>query len=497
MASTPDTPSSDYMTMKPYWDMVETIMGGADAMREAGQAYLPKFTNETIGDYEYRRENAKFTNIFADIVSNLAAKPFAEPVTLKEDTVDERLMALAEDIDGRGNNLHVFASEVFHAGIASAVDWILVDFTKAKAGATLADERRSGARPYCVRIPAKSMIAVYSATIDGREQFTHVRFEQTMKARDGFSEVCVGRIRVFDRAPIYDEAGNITGYAPPTFEVWEQRTTGRWKGTWAMVDQGQMTIDEIPIRPFLTGRRRGSSWTFIPPMRDAAHLQIEHYQQETGLKSIKELTAFPMLAGNGVQPPMQGDQVVPVPVGPKTTLYAPPTGETGQHGEWAFVEPSATSLEFLARDVERTEKQLRELGRQPLIASQMTVVQAGMNAQKANSAIQAWALGLKDTLEACFGLMAKWLKSDLKPVVTVFTDFALETGDDKGPDFLLKMRESGDLSRRTLWSEGKRRNILSADFDPDAEEAALEEELPAEDTADDITGAQTPPANAA
>lgn len=499
MATAPDTTSSDYVAMLPYWNMVDAILEGADAMRKAGEAYLPKFPNETIVDYDYRLDNAKFSNIFSDIVSSLAAKPFAEPVALKEGTADERFTALADDIDGRGNNLHVFASEVFYAGIASAIDWILVDFAKAKPGATLADERKSGVRPYWVRIPAKSMIAVYSAVIDGREQFTHVRFEQTTKARSGFDEVCVSRIRVFDRAPLFDEAGNITGYAAPTFQVWEQRTTGRWKGTWTVVDEGPMTIDEIPVRPFATGRRKGGSWTFTPPLQDAAHLQVEHYQQETGLKSIKELTAFPMLAGNGVQPQMKGDVVVPVPVGPKTTLYAPPSGEDGQHGEWAFVEPSATSLEFLAKDVERTEKQLRELGRQPLIASQMTVVQAGMNAQKANSAIQAWALGLKDTLEACFWLTAKWLKSDLKPVVQVFTDFALEMGDDKGPDFLLTMREKGDLSRSTLWSEAKRRNILSGDFDPKAEEKAIADELPDEDSEEDALGALPPadPANAA
>jgi hypothetical protein len=47
----------------------------------------------------------------------------------------------------------------------------------------------------------------------------------------------------------------------------------------------------------------------------------------------------------------------------------------------------------------------------------MTVVQAGMNAQKANSAIQAWALGLKDALEQAFVFTALWLGEKTSPSV--------------------------------------------------------------------------------
>jgi hypothetical protein len=55
-------------------------------------------------------------------------------------------------------------------------------------------------------------------------------------------------------------------------------------------------------------------------------MQIEEFQQESNLKSIKELTAFPMLAGNGVSPPdkrADGSEVI-VPVGPRAVLFAPP-----------------------------------------------------------------------------------------------------------------------------------------------------------------------------
>jgi hypothetical protein len=152
-------------------------------------------------------------------------------------------------------------------------------------------------------------------------------------------------------------------------------------------------------------------------------------------------------------------------------------------------------LKFLAADVEATEKQLREIGRQPLISGQMTVVQAGMNAQKANSAIQSWALALKDALEQALVLTAAWLNigPDQAPEVRVFTDFEVGLDDDKGLDTLATARAAGDLSRETYWEELRRRNVLSPDFDAEEEQDKLLGETPDADTETDLEGATTPP----
>jgi hypothetical protein len=87
--------------------------------------------------------------------------------------------------------------------------------------------------------------------------------------------------------------------------------------------------------PFITGKRIGSTWQVRPPLREIAHLQVEEYQQESNLKSVMELTCYPMLAGNGVNGSIAGDDgkavAIRVPVGPWGVLFAPPDG-TGNHG---------------------------------------------------------------------------------------------------------------------------------------------------------------------
>lgn len=499
MAKTPDTPSRDYEAMLPYWEKIEAILGGAEAMRDAGgtaatsiNPYLPKFSEERWKRYRERRQFCKFTNIFGDIVSGLAAKPFSKKVDLvdKED-VSPSYAKLVEDVDGRGNNLHVFAAETFYHGIAYAVDWVLVEYTRARPRPdgrplTLEDQGPKGQnlKPYWVRIPATRMLAVESNTVRGREIFTHARIKETVTRRIGFEEEVIERVRVLNREPIEDGLGRVIDYAPATWELWEQQSGRRGKTTWERIDGGEITIGEIALVPFSAGRRLGASWTWAPPMRDAADLQIEHFQEESALKHIKHLTAFPMLAGNGIEPALDaaGDPK-PVEIGPQAVLYARPIiGETSvTHGEWKFIEPTAESLKFLADQVEETERQLRELGRQPLTASAgITVVQAAMASQKASSAAQAWAWALKDALEQALRFTALWLKEDpaAAPAVFVHTDFAIETADEQGPPALIEARKNGDLSRRTLWGELQRRAILSRDFDAEAEEKALEEEAP-------------------
>lgn len=505
MTTSPDETSSDYKAMTPYRTMVDAILGGVEAMR-AVPDYLPQFPNESTSDYTYRLANSKFTNVFSDIVDDLSARPFAEPLTLNEGA-SPRVEALAQDIDAQGNNLHVYANNWFHGGIAYSIEWTLVDYTKPRArpdGAPLSlqDEERQGLRPYFVRIPDKHVLAAYTAIVEGVEQFVHVRISEVATERKGYDEETVERVRILNRDPIIGESGELIGWAPATYEVLQKDKDA---GGWSVVDAGQITIGVIPLVPFVTGRREGKSWRTRPPLKAAAELQIEMYQQETNLKSAKEATAFPMLSASGVSPDIEGGQVKPIPTGPKTVLYAPPYGENGQSGEWKYVEISANSLKFLAEEVDTTENQLRELGRQPLTAKSgnLTVVTTTFAAQKGNSAVQQWALSLQDAINQAMVYVAMWLNEPVEraATVTVFTDFALDMQDDKGPDVLLSMRAKGDLSRRTLWKENRRRNILAADFDPDGEEKALSEEAArvSEDAASSSQdpAAQSDPAQAA
>jgi hypothetical protein len=491
----PMVPSSDYRAMEPFWYMVEQILEGTMAVRAAGQVFLPKYPNESYLDYEARRVNSKFTNIYRDIVETLAAKPFSKEIRIVDGTSTASIDELVEDIDGQGNHLHVFAAQVFFQSVNDGVDWIFIDKQQVPENSTIAVEKQLGVRPYWVHIPAKRLLAVYSDVIDGHETIIHARIWEPTVQRVGYKEVQFNRVRELNRAKNADGS-----YGPATFIVWEERKEPNTQVTyWVNISQGPIAIGEIALVPVITGRRKGNAWQFVPPMQDAAFLQIEHYQQETNLKVIKEQAAFPMLAGNGVTPPTDAaGQPVPINIGPKTVLFAPPGADATRYvGRWEFVEPSSTSMKFLADDVQATEQQLRELGRQPLTAQtgNLTVVTTAFAAQKGNSAIQAWALNLKDALEQAMLYTVQWLGETAQPEIQVHTDFAIDLESPEAPTFLQFLRTNGDISRAAVLAEAQRRDYLSPEFDPDDDQKELDKEEPAAPTPQDIADALPPNPN--
>lgn len=489
---TPEATSSDYEAMAPYWRMVSAILGGTETMRAGGQTYLPKFEHESKACYDTRLASAKFTNIFSDIVDTLASKPFEKELVIeKSDAVDD----LIEDIDGQGNHIHVFGAGMFHSGVSDAITWALIDYTAdVPQGATRAAEQALGARPYWVNIPASNMLAVYSETIGGREVITHARYREDAKERDGFDEVVRKRVRVLQREVVYDETGKAMSAGAATWELYEkQKDATDAKEKWVSISSGVYSIGIIPLVPFITGRRLGSSWVIRPALQSAAHLQIEHYQQESELKYMRQRTAFAMLAGNGVEPATdeQGNPK-PVPTGPFSVLYAPP-GSDGKNGSWEILEPSGSSLEFCSKEVDKTEAQLRELGRQPLTAQSgnITTITAAFAGDKAHTVIEAWALNFKDFLENCLKITTMWRGSQIEPEVQVNTDFALSLREDTGASNLDAARGRGDISHETWFDEMKRRGIIGPNRTFEEENKRLIEEMPGDPTANDLADALT------
>jgi hypothetical protein len=461
--------SPDSAAMLEYWDLTDTLVDGINSLRLAGERYLPKFADEGSKEHQFRLKLTKLTNIYRDIIEGLSAKPFEQEIALIVDdanAIPTEIESFIEDVDGSGNNLTIFSAATFFNGINSAIDWIWVDYPKRDPSiVTLAQQKAAGVRPYWSHVLGRNILDVRSKVINGEETLTYLKI---------YEPGATDKVRIFERV----ETGEVTW----RLYVKSDQPSLDGKTQFILEDEGNITIGVIPFVPFITGRRDGRSWRFFPAMRDAADLQIELYQQESGLKFAKTLTAYPMLAGNGITPPMEADGVTvkKIAVGPSRVLYAPPHA-SGTVGSWAYVEPNAQSLTFLAKDVEETIKQLRELGRQPLVATMgITVVQAGMAAGKAKSAVKAWGLGLKDALENALVITCLWMaisEVTYDPTVAVYLEFD-EFLEGKDLDALQAARAGKDISQLTYWEELKRRAVLSPEFDAGVEEQRLLDELP-------------------
>lgn len=465
-----ESKSKDYAHMWKYWNKVEPIIEGLDSMKEQRERFLPRFPDESDANYNYRLGLAKLTNICRDVSEGLSSKPFEEEITLinnDDTTADGKFVSdFIEDVDGRGNNLSTFSSLTFFNGITNAIDWIFVDFPTVDTSRPISREQAKQKKlvPYWTHVLGKNVFDIRTKIHNSKELISFIKI---FEPSDGVEP---DKIRIFER--------NDTGLV--TWKLYKKDEDGKH---YNLEKEGKLSIQLIPFVPFITGRRNGNSYKFYPAMSDAVDLQITLYQNETALEYIKTMTGYPMLAANGMSPQKDASgKPITVAVGPNKVLYGP-TNSAGQNGEWKYIEPSANSLEFLQKNIDRTKQDLRELGRQPLTAlsTQLTTTTTAIAAGKAKSAVTVWALSLKDTLENCLKITMLWLSSKHEPEVNVFTGFDDILNDGTDITALLSMRQNGDLSRETLYVEMKRRKVLSPEFNFNSESERILNEIPSDE----------------
>lgn len=454
----------DIAAMGEYWSDVDDILKGVKAM--ANERHLPRLPHETVDEYKLRASVVKMTNVFDDIVDGLVSRPFGEDVTFTTTDTDgeppESVEAWSENIDGAGSNLTQYSERVFRSGVARSVAFIMVDSPKIAAEIrTRADEIAAGIRPYWTTIHPSNMCALRSTMINSVEVNTYARYVEPTVPQ---------RVREFVR----NSDGTIEYF------VWVMRDAvakPKEGEEYELEDHGKFGIDVIPIVVFATGERQGRTQEYRPALKKIVELQIDLFQDESGLKWIKRLAAYPMLAGNGITPP-KDDEGKPKPMltGPNRTLYSPPDGN-GNSGSWQWIEPSTANMTFISNEIKNTIASMRELGNQPLTPTNdsQTRVQATQTASKSNAPIKRWVGALRDALENAAVIACKFAgitPEQYDPTVFVFDDFAITDRDDEN-DTLSADRENGDLSQVTLWEERKRRGVYGPDFTAERETARL------------------------
>lgn len=459
--------SSAYRDMLPDWQLVLDLMGGTRAMRAAGERHLPRHPRETPKEYRARLNRTFLFNYFTKVLTNLAAKPFAKPVQLGEEAPEE-LHAMTDDVDRQGHDLTSWARAVFEDGLAKGFTHILVDYpvVDPKEVKTLEDERRIGARPYFVHVPAESLIAAYVEVADGVERLTHVRIRETEVRREGYGEVEVERIRVLE---------------PTTWEVFERVGNGAWKSAEAGTNQ----LGYIPLVTWYAGKRKGHMQA-RPPLLDLAQKNVEHWQSASDQRNVLTVARFPMLAASGVTLPAGGEgqgedeneNSRKLTIGPSTLL----TTENPQ-GKFYYVEHGGAAISAGRQDLEDLKDEMAALGIELLVkrSGTPTATASSINEAKSKSELEAMAEGFGDALELALYFAAQWMRlqvDDASLKVRVHTDFGLTEKDKQDLDVLFKARAKGDISREAFLTELKRRGVLVPDFDANVDAELLMSEGP-------------------
>lgn len=443
-----DTPSLAYLDMLCDLELVTTLMGGTEAMREAGQKYLPREPKESIAAYRNRLSRSVLYNAFADTVQKLVGKPFSKPVNLLQDT-PEQIAEWCKDIDLCGSNITTFCREVFEYGLTDGLVHLLVDHPRNDGAKTLADEQQLKTRPYIVPVRAADLIGWRSELVNGVRTLTQVRFRENSTEADGeWGEKCVQRIRV-----LY----------PDRFELYELQ-----KKDWVIVDQGITSLGHIPLVTFYTGKT--SYMTAKPPLLDLAHLNVLHWQSSSDQEHILHFIRFPLLHGAGFAQDQKD-----IEIGPNRMIMS-----EDPQAKLTFVEHTGAAVDSGRQSIRDLEEKMDAMGGQLLLqrSGDSTATAASLDTAKSHSALQDMVRRMENAMQQAFMLMALWAKlpEDKAGGVNINEDFGLSLISGKDEDTLLKSRLSGELSRESFLTELKRRNVLRNELDIEEEIDRIETE---------------------
>lgn len=472
----PSCTSADYQHMEPIWNKIRAILGGLHSVRACGKTYLPKYEAESEAEYKRRLASTTWRPEFEDGLRNLSAKPFQKDITVG-DKASQQIKDFAEDVDGQGNNLTRFSKDTFDNALSYGVEGILVDYPSMAPGITLADERAVGARPYWTHLNATNIIALYFDVVGGNTIIKHLRYRECYTEQDGFGEKEIERIRVFEMRDTV-----------AWFQVWESvpdvaAAKKAGEATVMLVQEGPISLKTIPVALFFTGKRYGN-YSVKPPLESLADMQIELYQSLSRKEEILTYSGAPMLKVIGVDTDSlptrddgEGNKVPYVQTGPKISLMLS-MNQDGKGGDADYIQPSADNIRVICDDINNTIENMRRLAMQPITdkSGNPTATGQAIDQAKAHSTLQSWALGLKDALEVAFKYTAQWMQLNEEPEVQVFTDFGVDATGVEEAAVLQKDAQSGQISRRTYWAELQRRDILSAEFDADAEEELISQQ---------------------
>ncbi|MDT3686487.1 MAG: DUF4055 domain-containing protein [Pseudorhodoplanes sp.] len=455
----PDTLSAEVEAMQPIWRKIGDVLEGHDAIKRGGEMYLPRFEKETEQKYKRRLADAPWRPIFSAALESLCARPFRKPVTLNG-TPPAALQKFAENVDGRGNSLSVFARLLFDEAVANGPGLFLVDYSRPTPRAdgkplTIAEEKAQGLRPYWVMIRPRDVIDVRTDWIRGREVVTHARWFEYATTAEGFSETTVTRVRVMERDP---------GGAGARWTLW-QKPAG--SGDYVEIDSGIISIGEIPLALFHVGKRKGTvsckPWSY-----ELCHVALEYYRSLARQTEIENFSGWPILAGQGIGKP-EGDEIT---VGPHVTLFAQATGEGNP--KWEILGPDASLVAEIAKGPERIMEVFSKLALEPTLPrSNVTATASGIDQSRAHSAIESWSIALKNALDEGLAFTAKWMQIADVTTANVSTDFAAQAGGAEEAKVLASAQQRGVISAKTERNELRRRSILG----PDAPDDEAEEEL--------------------
>lgn len=450
------SPEHDRMLWRTF--LIESVLGGTEAMRAAGKTLLPMYTAEKQSDWQTRLSQAVLFNYTERTSSDLTGRLFKTPPKLptREDGLDPLLELHFQDVDGRGTGMNKFLHEWFVKGFNHGVHLVMVNTPRGDANITAADRKTP---TWSFIHPDNLLFAHTTLLADGTEVLDHVRILETRSRMVGFKQVTERFIRVVEigAVRVYKENPKARGNEPK----------------WRLVESFLTDWDRVPLIAFYGGKRIGLMEA-VPALQDLAYLNVRHWQSYSDQANILTIARFPILAASGVNS-SRGSKTI----GPKKLFRIPDA-----NGKLQYVEHTGAAIKSGQDDLEMLEHMMANYGSEFLKGGKGTNTAAttrALDSSESTSSLVATANVFEDAVHELLVMTMRAFESfdssKEVPRVEFVVDLSISAIDSTELTALDLARRRHDMSRKSYLQELARRDILSDTFDAEADFKQMQEEV--------------------
>lgn len=430
----------DYDASAVEWSRARDVLAGEDAVKAAGEKYLPRLDSQTDEEFAAYKARACFFGATARTLGEYLDLIFRRaPVTALPNP--ERLRGFVEDCDGWGASFVRYArrvaAEVLSVGrVGSLVLW------------------EPSGRPVVSLWRAEDILNWATVRLSGRAALSRLVLGEgeRIRALALVGDECVQELWVpGDPTSPKDFDGASGGW------ILFERVTLRREGA------------PLPFIPFVFhGPRHAEPKPDRLPLADIIAANLDHYRLDADYKHGLHFAALPTAWVSGF------DKEVPLRIGSSTAWMSDVPGASA-----GFLEFSGAGLSHIEKAIERVERRMALLGARMTTSVVANCLPAAGGSESSGAGGDLCGLGsivasLNQSLSRVLQL-AQWWIDGVEGAATSFamnTDLGARAMCGEDITAVVAAWRSGAISRETMLERLKRGEVL-----PDGRSVAQEREL--------------------
>ena len=456
----------DYDAALAAWQRARNVIAGEDAVKAAGELYLPRLTAQSDDDYNAYRCRASFFNATSRTADGYVGlifrrAPFQRLPSLRS-SIGKALSVFANDADMLGTSLYGYAKNVVTEVIAVARAGTLVDW-----------ENEGEQRAYASLYAAESILNWRVERINGRNIPTLIVLSETVDApasadASDFSTTPLDQIRVLRLVEIVPTSPKKAARAKQygcVVEIYRrpQKKARQSKQEWELVETKTPLRrgKPLPLLPFVFhGPRHSRPPVDKLPLSDVIGINLDHYRLDADYKHGIHFTALPTAWVSGFP------KDVELRIGSSTAWHTDIPGATA-----GFLEFMGHGLNTFDKALDRDERQMAVLGSR-LLAEQKKVGETAeameLRQTGENSILANLATSVSESLTQMLRWVHWWNSSEELPddvtdqqvLFELNTDYNTKGMEAQELAAVVKSWQSGAISQDTMLELLRKGEIL-------------------------------------